>query len=68
MCAVLVHACTQHALVLPSLPQRTIAISSWLLVNISDKGRKLSTHKMAGGTWPATLVWWVPAFSSSLDG
>ena len=22
----------------------------------ADKGRQLSTHKMAGGTWPATLV------------
>ena len=34
----------------------------------ANKGRQLSTHKMAGGTWPATLVWWVPAFSSGANG
>ena len=47
MCAVLVPACTQHALVLPSLPQRIIAISSWLFVNIYRQG-KVTFHSQDG--------------------
>ena len=56
MCAVLVHACTQHALVLPSLPQRTTANSSWLLANICRQGKAAVSHKMTGSTWLATIV------------
>ena len=52
----LVHACTQHALVLPSLPQRTTANSSWLLANICRQGKAAVSHKMTGSTWLATIV------------
>ena len=52
----LVHACTQHALVLPSLPQRTTANSSWLLANICRQGKAVVSHKMAVSTWLATIV------------